>query len=120
MTKFIGNMLKQIWDFISDSLIGGISGILGRLFNDSIPKMLRMFFYETLPNAIFNTYLLIMSMFDPTATELAAGINSETEGDILGYTRNTNNTNDESADEDDLNMVRHLQKMNEQLAKVDI
>lgn len=119
MTKFIGNMLKQIWDFIADSLIGGISGILGRLFNDSIPKMLRMFFYETLPNAIFNTYLLIMSMFDPTATELASGIDSETEGDILGYTRNPDNANGGSADEDDLNMVRHLQKMNDQLAKVD-
>lgn len=120
MTKFVGNMLRQMWDFISDSLIGGISGILGRLFNDSIPKMLQMFFYETLPNAIFNTYLMIMSMFDPTAKSLVAGIDDETKADIYNFTQNEDNSKSGNPDEDDVNMVSHLQKMNQQLAKIDV
>lgn len=70
MIKFLGNMMKQAWQFITETLLGGIGGIINRLFNESIPNMLQMFFYDTLPNAIFNTYLMIMSMFDPGAGQI--------------------------------------------------
>ena len=68
--NYLGNMLKGCWQFITKSIGGSISGIFRRIFTESIPNILSIFFHQTLPSAIFNTYLAIMAQFDETANSL--------------------------------------------------
>lgn len=68
--NYLGNMLKGCWQFITKSIGGSISGIFRRIFTESIPNILSIFFHQTLPTAIFNTYLAIMAQFDETANSL--------------------------------------------------
>lgn len=70
ITSYLGTMLKGCWEFITKSIGGSIVGIFQRVFTQSIPKIIQIFFFETLPEAIFNTYLAIMSQFDPRANEM--------------------------------------------------
>lgn len=117
IVNYIGNMLKGCWQFITKSIGGSISGIFYRIFTDSIPNILSIFFHETLPIAIFNTYLAIMSQFDETANSLmhSGQHDSQTQADINSSTaeggeldgaigRNQN----ESGEIDDLAIVKHL------------
>jgi hypothetical protein len=67
MMKYLGNMLKGCWDYITGSIGGSISGLFHRVFSESLPGILKVFFFESLPMAIFNTYLAIMSHFDSSA-----------------------------------------------------
>lgn len=117
IVNYIGNMLKGCWQFITKSIGGSISGIFYRIFTDSIPNILSIFFHETLPVAIFNTYLAIMSQFDETANSLMhsgqhdsqtqADINSSTaeDGELDGAIGRNQN---ESGEIDDLAIVKHL------------
>lgn len=68
--NYLGNMIKGCWDYITKSLGGSITAIFQRIFTESIPSILQVLFFHTLPNAIFNTYLAIMSQFDPRANEI--------------------------------------------------
>lgn len=70
ITSYLGTMLKGCWEFVTKSIGGSIVCIFQRVFTQSIPKIIQIFFFETLPEAIFNTYLAIMSQFDPRANEM--------------------------------------------------
>ena len=85
---YIGNMIKGCWQYITKSLGGSISSIFHRIFTDSIPSILQFFFFETLPSAIFNTYLAIMSQFDPRANAMmsSGSHDPQTRADIVSAT----------------------------------
>jgi hypothetical protein len=81
--------------------------------------MLQLFFYETLPNAIFNTYLMIMSTFDPTAGEYAVSQSQfDTKWNEDGWDKLSGDG--EVRDEDDVNYVKHLQLLHQTLDKFDV
>ena len=105
------SLMKQVWQFITTTLLGGVNGIVNRLFNDSIPKMLQIFFYETLPSAIFNTYLLIMSMFDTGATQYAVSADTAAKIDNTISSTNAANNRNQEIDEDDIDFVGYLKPM---------
>lgn len=117
IVNYIGNMLKGCWQFITKSIGGSISGIFYRIFTDSIPNILSIFFHETLPLAIFNTYLAIMSQFDETANSLmhSGQHDSQTQADINSSTAEGGEfdvamgiNQNESGEIDDLAIVKHL------------
>lgn len=117
IVNYIGNMLKGCWQFITKSIGGSISGIFYRIFTDSIPNILSIFFHETLPVAIFNTYLAIMSQFDETANSLmhSGQHDSQTQADINSSTAEggeldgaIGRTQNESGEIDALNIVGGL------------
>ena len=111
------SLMKQVWQFITTTLLGGVNGIVNRLFNDSIPKMLQIFFYETLPSAIFNTYLLIMSMFDTGATQYAVSADTAAQIDKTISSTNAANNRNQEIDEDDIDFVGYLKPMGDLIGR---
>lgn len=111
------SLMKQVWQFITTTLLGGVNGIVNRLFNDSIPKMLQIFFYETLPSAIFNTYLLIMSMFDTGATQYAVSADTAAKIDNTISSTNAANNRNQEIDEDDIDFVGYLKPMGDLIGR---
>ena len=80
--SFLKNMLRACWQFMGESVGGSISSIFKRIFTESIPNILKVFFFDTLPNAIFNTYLAVMSQFDPRANALLSDHDESVAQDI--------------------------------------
>lgn len=64
-----GKMLMGLWDFIKEHLSGSFSGILKHLANVVIPNSVGTFFGKTLPDALLQTWLSVMSSFSSSAGE---------------------------------------------------
>lgn len=64
-----GKMLIGLWDFIKGHLSGSFSGILKHLANVVIPNSVGTFFGKTLPDALLETWLAVMSTFSSSAGE---------------------------------------------------
>ena len=64
-----GKMLMGLWDFIKEHLSGSFSGILKHLANVVIPNSVGTFFGKTLPDALLQTWLTVMSSFSSSAGE---------------------------------------------------
>lgn len=67
--KWVGTLIKGCYTFITDCIGGSVVSVFHRLMTQSIPKILQIFFLETLPQAIFNTSLAVLSAFSNAAGE---------------------------------------------------
>jgi hypothetical protein len=65
--KWVGNLIKGCYDFITETISNGITSTFHKLMTESIPNILQIFFLQTLPQAIFNTHLAVLSAFSDKA-----------------------------------------------------
>lgn len=65
--KWVGTLIKGCYDFITQAIGGSVISVFNKLVTQSIPKILQIFFLETLPQAIFNTHLAVLSVFSQAA-----------------------------------------------------
>lgn len=81
-----GKMLIGLWDFIKEHLSGSFSGILKHLANVVIPNSVGTFFGKTLPDALLETWLAIMSTFSSSAGEQLSKMAGQSVTDIANET----------------------------------
>lgn len=66
----IGNIISNIFQYVTNGIGGSFMNIMKEVVTNVIPKFIGTFFQLTLPNAIVNLYLGVLSAFSGDAQDL--------------------------------------------------
>lgn len=102
LTKYISNIPKAAATFMKGLFSNIVNTTLSDILQNKIPTLLDNFFTITLPNAIFNTFMTLLSTFSSTAAEHLQ-VSDEVSNQMDNVVNSASDNNDNKSKEQNLN-----------------